>query len=204
MKDIIIPTVIEKVAGSERYFDIYSRLLEERIIFIGQEIDFHLANIVVAQILFLEHKNPNRDINIYINSVGGLISAGFAIYDAMQYVKPDITTIGIGLAGSMGAFLLAGGTKGKRYALPNTRVMIHQPIGGSEGQATDVEIAAKELVMRKEQLTEYFAQFTGQAKTKVEADIDRNYWMSSKEAEKYGLVDEVMKYKKKSWKPILK
>lgn len=201
---MIVPTVIEKKGGKERYFDIFSRLLEERIVFIGQQIDFNLANLIVAQILFLEHKNPNRDIYVYINSVGGIIPAGFAIYDAMHYVKPDVATVGMGLAGSMGAFLLAGGTKGKRFVLPNTKVMIHQPLGGSEGQATDVEIAAKELVKSKDQLVDYFVQFTRQTKSKISADIDRDYWMNAKEAVKYGLADEVMKYKKKSWKPVLK
>lgn len=201
-RNILIPTVIEKTPGGERYFDIYSRLLEERIIFIGEQIDFHLANLVVAQILYLEHKNPKRDINIYINSVGGIVDAGFAIYDAMCYVAPDIVTIGVGLAGSMGAFLLAGGTKGKRYILPNARVMIHQPMGGAKGQATDVEIVARELVKDKQKLVEYLVQFTGKQKAHVSKDVERDYWMNAKEAQKYGLVDNVMSYKKKTWKPI--
>lgn len=203
-KNTIVPTVIEKKGGKERYFDIFSRLLEERIVFIGQQIDFNLANVVVAQILFLEHQNPKRDINIYINSVGGAVPAGFAIYDAMQYVKPDVSTIGMGLAGSMGAFLLAGGTKGKRFLLPNAKVMIHQPMGGSEGQAADVEIAAKELVKSREQLVEYFVQFTGQKKDKISNDIDRDFWMNAEEAVDYGVADKIMDYKKKAWKPVLK
>jgi ATP-dependent Clp protease protease subunit len=202
-KNLLIPTVIEKSPGGERYFDIYSRLLEERIIFIGEEIDFHLANLVVAQILFLEHKNPKRDISIYIDSVGGIIDAGFAIYDAMCYVKPDIVTIGVGLAGSMAAFLLAGGTKGKRLILPNARVLIHQPLGGSKGQATDVEIAARELVKERKRLAQYLVQFTGQPEKKVLADIDRDYWMSAKEALKYGIVDQTMKYQKATWRPVV-
>ena len=200
--NLLIPTVIERTPGGERYFDIYSRLLEERIIFIGDQIDFHMANLIVAQILFLEHKNPKRDISIYINSVGGIIDAGFAIYDAMCHVSPDIVTIGVGLAGSMGAFLLSGGTKGKRYVLPNTRIMIHQPMGGAKGQASDIEIVARELVKDKDKLVEYLVQFTGQPKSKVEADVERDHWLNAKEAVKYGLVDKVMSYKKKTWKPV--
>lgn len=201
-KNLLIPTVIERTPGGERYFDIYSRLLEERIIFIGDQIDFHLANLVVAQILFLEHKNPKRDISIYINSVGGIIDAGFAIYDAMCHVSPDIVTIGVGLAGSMGAFLLSGGSKGKRYILPNTRVMIHQPMGGAKGQATDVEIVARELVKDKEKLVGYLSEFTGQPKSKVSEDVERDHWLNAREAVKYGLVDKIMDYKKKTWKPV--
>jgi len=200
--NLLIPTVIERTPGGERYFDIYSRLLEERILFIGDAIDFHMANLVVAQILYLEHKNPKRDISIYVNSVGGIIDAGFAIYDAMCHVSPDIVTIGVGLAGSMGAFLLAGGTKGKRYVLPNTRVMIHQPMGGAKGQASDVEIAAQELIKDKVKLVSYLVEFTSQAKSKIEADVERDHWLNAKEAVKYGLVDKVMDYKKKTWKPV--
>lgn len=199
---MLIPTVIERTPGGERYFDIYSRLLEERIIFIGDQIDFHLANLVVAQILYLDHKNPKRDINIYIDSVGGIIDAGFAIYDAMCYVSSDISTIGVGLAGSMGAFLLAGGTKGKRYVLPNTRVMIHQPMGGAKGQATDVEIVARELVKDKKKLVDYLVQFTKQPKATIEKDVERDHWFNAKESLKYGLVDHIMGYKKKTWKPV--
>ncbi|MBI4709649.1 MAG: ATP-dependent Clp endopeptidase proteolytic subunit ClpP [Nitrospirae bacterium] len=184
--------VIEQTGRTERAYDIYSRLLKDRIIFIGCPIDDIGANTVIAQLLFLQAEDPDKDIHIYINTPGGVVSSGLAIYDTMQYVKPDIATYCMGQATSMGALLLAAGTKGKRYALPNSRVMIHQPIGGFHGQATDVEIQAKEMLRMKDMLNNILARHTGQPVDKIQFDTERDYFMSSAEAKEYGIVDEVI------------
>lgn len=189
---ILVPTVLEKTQFGERAYDIYSRLLKDRIIFIGTPIDDHVANLVMAQLLFLESEDPKRDIQLYINSPGGSVSAGLAIYDTMNYVKPDVSTICMGMAASMGAFLLAGGAKGKRYALPNSRVMIHQVMGGVQGQATDIEITAREILKLKQLLNEELAKNTGQKVEKVAQDTERDYWMDSTAAKEYGLIDTVI------------
>jgi ATP-dependent Clp protease protease subunit len=196
MPYIPMPMVIEQTHRGERAYDIYSRLLKDRIVFLGTPVDDDVANVIIAQILFLESDDPDKDISLYINSPGGSVSAGLAIYDTMQYVKPQVSTICVGLAASMGAFLLAGGAKGKRFALPNSRVMIHQPSGGAGGQATDIEIQAKEIVKSKRRLNELLAGNTGQPFEKIEADADRDYWMSGVEAKAYGLIDEVIASKK--------
>lgn len=188
----LIPTVIEKSPDGERAFDIYSRLLKERIIFIGEEINDQLANIVVAQLLFLEHQDPEKDISIYINSPGGSVYDGLAIYDTMNLIKPDVATYGIGLQASMGAFLLSSGAKGKRFCLPHAKVMIHQPSSGTRGKVTDMEIDLRESIEVKEQLAKILASNTGQKISKVKADMERDYWMSPTEAKNYGLVDEVI------------
>jgi len=188
----LVPMVVEKSPQGERAFDIYSRLLRDRIIFLGGPIDDNVANLVMAQLLFLESENPNQDIQMYINSPGGSVSAGLAIYDTMKHVKPDVSTICIGMAASMGAFLLAGGAKGKRFALPNARVMIHQVMGGAEGQASDVEIQAKEILYIKQRLNKILAQNTGQKLEQIEKDTDRNFWMGGEEAKDYGLLDKVL------------
>lgn len=190
--DYLVPMVIEKSQFGERAFDIYSRLLRDRIIFIGGPIDDNVANLIIAQLLFLESENKDKDIQIYINSPGGSVSAGLAIYDTMKLVKPEVSTICVGMAASMGAFLLAGGTKGKRFALPNSRIMLHQVAGGVEGQATDIEIQAKEILRLKKQMNEILSQNTGQKLDKVEKDTDRDYWFSPKEANEYGLIDKVL------------
>ncbi len=187
-----IPYVIEKTGRGERAYDIYSRLLEDRIIFVGTPIDDQVANAVIAQLLFLQKDNKTQDINIYINSPGGSISAGLAIYDTMQFVQCDVATYCIGQNASMAALLLAGGTKGKRHALPNARVMIHQPWGGASGTAADIEIQATEILKMKAQLNTLFAKHTGQPLERIEADADRDYYMSADEAKEYGLVDEVV------------
>lgn len=187
-----VPYVIEKTGRGERAYDIYSRLLEDRIIFIGTPIDDHVANAVIAQLLFLQKDNKNQDINIYINSPGGSVSAGLAIYDTMQFVQCDVATYCIGQNASMAALLLAGGTKTKRHALPNSRVMIHQPWGGAEGTAADIQIQATEILKMKAQLNQLLADHTGQSLKKIEADADRDYYMSADEAKEYGLVDEVV------------
>lgn len=192
---ILIPTVIEQTAMGERAYDIYSRLLKDRIIFLGQPIDDHFANIVIAQLLFLEAEDDKKDIKIFINSPGGSVTAALAIYDTMQFVKCDIQTICLGQAASAAALLLASGEKGKRYSLPNSRIMIHQPSGGAEGQATDITIQAKEIVRLKDRLNEILASHTGQKKSKIEADVDRDYFMSAPEAQKYGLIDEIISSK---------
>jgi ATP-dependent Clp protease protease subunit len=189
----LIPYVVEQTGGGERTYDIYSRLLKDRIIFIGEEIDDHLASLVVAQLLFLEAEDPAKDINIYINSPGGSVSAGLAIYDTMQYVKPEISTICVGMAASMGAFLLSAGTKGKRYALPNAEVMIHQPLGGARGQAEDVKIQAEWLLKTREKLNRIMSETTGQPLETIQRDTDRDNFMSAEEAMEYGIVDHVMK-----------
>ncbi len=188
----LIPIVIEQTGRTERAYDIYSRLLKDRIVFIGSTIDDMVANTVIAQFLFLQTEDPDKDIHIYINSPGGIVSAGLAIYDTMQYVKPDIAAYCIGQATSMGALLLAAGTKSKRFALPHSRVMIHQPMGGFYGQAADVEIHAKEILKMKETLNNILAKHTGQSLDKIQIDTDRDFFMSSQEAKDYGIVDEVI------------
>jgi len=193
----LIPIVIEQTGRSERAYDIYSRLLKDRIVFIGSPIDDIVSNTVIAQLLFLQTEDHEKDINIYINSPGGIVSAGLAIYDTMQYIKPDIATYCIGQAASMGALLLTAGTKGKRFVLPNSRIMIHQPIGGFHGQATDVEIHAKEILKMKDTLNKIIAKHTGQSIEKIQVDTERDYFMSSHEAKDYGLVDEVIETLKK-------
>jgi ATP-dependent Clp protease protease subunit len=188
----MIPTVIETSGRGERAFDIYSRLLRERIVFLGQEVRDENANLVVAQLLFLEAEDPEKDIQIYLNSPGGSVTAGLAIYDTMQQVAPDVVTICYGLAASMGAFLLSGGTKGKRLALPNARIMIHQPLGGAQGQAVDIEIQAKEILFLKDTLNGLMAEHTGQPLEKIAEDTDRDYFLSPAEAVEYGLIDRVV------------
>jgi ATP-dependent Clp protease protease subunit len=193
----LIPIVIEQTGRSERAYDIYSRLLKDRIIFMGTAIDDNVANTVIAQLLFLQTEDPDKDIHLYINTPGGIVSSGLAIYDTMQYVKSDIATYCIGQAASMGALLLSAGTKGKRFALPNARVMIHQPMGGFQGQATDVEIHAREILRTKDTLNRILAYHTGQSLEKVQADTDRDFFMSGEEAREYGIVDEVIRSVKK-------
>jgi ATP-dependent Clp protease, protease subunit len=188
----IIPIVIEQTGRTERAYDIYSRLLKDRIIFVGTGIDDTVANIVIAQLLFLQTEDPGKDIHLYINSPGGIVSSGLAIYDTMQYVKPDIATYCIGQAASMGALLLSAGTKGKRFALPNSRIMLHQPMGGFHGQATDIEIHAREILRMKDTLNKIIAFHTGQSLEKIQTDTDRDFFMSGDEAKEYGIVDEVI------------
>lgn len=188
----LVPTVIEKSVDGERAFDIYSRLLKERIIFLGEDVNEHTANIVVAQLIHLAYEDPKKDIKLYINSPGGSVYDGMAIYDTIQYITPDVQTIGIGLQASMGAFLLSSGTKGKRFALPNSRIMIHQPSSGTQGKVSDQEITLREHVYLKKRLNEILAKNTGQKLATIEKDVDRDYWMSSEEARKYGLIDEVI------------
>lgn len=189
----LIPYVVEQTGGGERTYDIYSRLLKDRIIFIGEEIDDHLASLVVAQLLYLEAEDPEKDINIYINSPGGSVSAGMAIFDTMQYIKPQVSTICVGLAASMGAFLLSAGEKGKRYALPNAEIMIHQPLGGARGQAEDVKIQAEWLLKTREKLNRIMSETTGQPIETIQRDTDRDNFMSADEAREYGLVDHVIR-----------
>lgn len=191
-----IPYVIEQNERGERAYDIYSRLLKDRIIFLGTAIDDNVANAVIAQLLFLESEDPDKDINIYINSPGGVVTAGLAIYDTMQLVKPDITTICVGQAASMGAVLLTAGTAGKRYALPHARIMIHQPLGGVQGQAADIDIQAKEILRIKQKLNEILQRHTGQTLEKIEKDTDRDYFLSGDQAVEYGIVDQVVTDKK--------
>jgi ATP-dependent Clp protease protease subunit len=188
----IIPIVIEQTGRAERAYDIYSRLLKDRIIFVGTGIDDNVANIVIAQLLFLQTEDPEKDIHLYVNSPGGIVSSGLAIYDTMQYVKPDIATYCIGQAASMGALLLCAGTKGKRFALPNSRIMLHQPMGGFHGQATDVEIHAREILRMKETLNNILSFHTGQTLEKIQTDTDRDFFMSGEEAKEYGIVDDVI------------
>ena len=188
----LIPYVIEQTSRGERAYDIYSRLLKDRIIFLGEEVNENSAAVVVAQLLFLEAEDPSKDIHLYINSPGGSVTAGMAIYDTMQYIKCDVSTICIGMAASMGAFLLAGGTKGKRMALPNAEIMIHQPSGGSQGQATEIEIAAKHILKTKATLNRILSENTGQAIEKVAEDTERDNWMGAKEALEYGIIDSVV------------
>jgi ATP-dependent Clp protease protease subunit len=191
----LVPFVIEQTGRGERAYDIFSRLLKDRIIFIGSPIDDNIANLVIAQLLFLDAEDQEKDINIYINSPGGIVTSGLAIYDTMQFVKPAIATTCVGLAASIAALLLTGGTKGKRFALPNSRILIHQPWGGVQGQVTDIEIQTREMVKAKEVLTEILSKHTGQPKEKILKDTDRNYFMSPEEARDYGLIDEVFQKK---------
>jgi len=188
----LIPTVIEKTHEGERSFDIYSRLLNERIIFLGEEVNEGTANVVVAQLLHLAYADSKKDIKLYINSPGGTVYDGLAIYDTIQYISPDVQTIGIGLQASMGAFLLSSGTKGKRFALPNSRIMIHQPSSGTQGKVTDQEISLRESIYVKQQLNEILAKNTGQKLAKIEQDMERDFWMSSKEALDYGIIDSII------------
>jgi ATP-dependent Clp protease protease subunit len=188
----MVPIVIEQSGRGERAYDIYSRLLRERVIFLVGPVNDQTANLVVAQLLFLESENPDKDISLYINSPGGSVSAGLSIYDTMQFIKPDVSTLCMGLAASMGAFLLAAGAKGKRNALPNSRIMIHQPSGGAQGQATDIEIQAREILKLRESLNSILAERTGQTLEKIRADSERDYFMSATEAQAYGLVDKVI------------
>jgi len=190
---ILIPTVIEKEGYGERAYDIYSRLLKDRIIFLGDAISDHLANIVIAQLLFLESQDKEKDIKIYINTPGGSVTAGFAIYDTMQYIKPDVSTICVGLAASMGAVLLAGGAKGKRFALPNSEILIHQVMGGADGQASDIKIRAERILRIRDRLDGILAMHTGQPLSKIEQDTDRDRFMTAQEALDYGLIDKIIK-----------
>ncbi|MBE3586222.1 MULTISPECIES: ATP-dependent Clp endopeptidase proteolytic subunit ClpP [Desulfofundulus] len=192
----LVPIVVEQTNRGERAYDIYSRLLKDRIIFIGGPIDDHVANLVIAQMLFLEAEDPEKDIHFYINSPGGIVTAGLAIYDTMQYIKPDVSTICLGQAASMGSFLLAAGAKGKRYALPYARIMLHQPLGGVQGQATEIEIHAREILRIKDILNELLAKHTGQPREKIARDTDRDFFMSAQEAKEYGIIDEVLTYRK--------
>ena len=188
----LVPMVVEQTSRGERAFDIYSRLLKERVIFLVGGIDDYVANVIVAQLLFLEADNPEKDISLYINSPGGVVTAGMAIYDTMRFIKPDVSTICVGQAASMGSFLLAAGAKGKRYILPNSRVMIHQPSGGAQGQASDIAIQAKEILYLRERLNQELAANTGQTIEKIALDVERDYFMNAAEAKIYGLVDEVI------------
>jgi ATP-dependent Clp protease protease subunit len=189
---MLVPIVVEQTGRGERSYDIYSRLLKDRIIFLGGEIDDHLSNLVVAQLLFLEAEDPDKDIHLYINSPGGVVTSGMAIYDTMQYIKAPVSTICVGQAASMAALLLAGGEKGKRFSLNNARIMIHQPLGGFQGQATDIHIHAQEILRMKKRLSEILAQHTGQPLEKVEADTERDYFMSSEDARLYGIIDSAV------------
>jgi ATP-dependent Clp protease, protease subunit len=193
----LVPMVVEQTGRAERAYDIYSRLLKDRIVFIGTPIDDSIANLIIAQLLFLQMEDPDKDINVYINSPGGHVTSGLAVYDTMQFVKPDVNTYCIGQAASMGALLLAGGTKGKRYALPNARIMIHQPWGGTQGTASDIHIQAKEILRIRERINKLLVDHTGQALEKVEKDTDRDYFMTADEAMQYGLVDKVIDTLKK-------
>ena len=193
-----VPYVIEQTSRGERSYDIYSRLLKERIIFLGEEVNETTASLTVAQLLFLEAEDPSKDIQLYINSPGGSVTAGMAIYDTMRYIKCDVSTICIGMAASMGAFLLAGGTQGKRYALPNAEIMIHQPLGGAQGQATEIEIAAKHISQTKEKLNKILAENCNQPYDVIAADTDRDNWKTAQEAKEYGLIDQVITYKSDS------
>jgi len=192
----LIPMVVEQTGRTERAYDIYSRMLKERIVFLGTPIDDSVSSLIIAQFLFLEAEDPRKDIYLYLNSPGGYITSGMAIYDTMNYIKPDVATICMGQASSMGAFLLAGGKKGKRSALPNSRIMIHQPLGGAEGQATDIKIQADEIIRLKSSLNKILAKRTGQKISKIEKDTDRNYFMSPAEAKKYGIIDTVLTKRK--------
>ncbi len=194
---MLIPTVIEKTMNGERAYDIYSRLLNERIIFLGGPIDDHVANLIIAQLLFLEHTDPKKDISLYINSPGGQIQSGLAILDTMNHIKCDVSTICVGMAASMGAVILSAGKKGKRFVLPNSEVMIHQPLTGIEGQASDIEITAKHILKLKENLYKILAKNTGKPYAQVEKDGDRDYWMDAEESKKYGIIDEILSKNKK-------
>jgi ATP-dependent Clp protease protease subunit len=193
--NFIIPTVIEQTHRGERGWDIFSRLLKDRIIFLGSAVDDQVANIVIAQLLFLESEDPDKDIMLYINSPGGLVTAGMAIYDTMQYVRPDVATFCMGQAASMGAFLLASGAKGKRYSLPHARILIHQPLGGFQGQATDIDIHAREILRTRDKLNELLVKHTGQPLDRIKNDTERDYFMSAVESKEYGIIDEVIAHK---------
>lgn len=193
---VLVPIVIEQTNRGERAYDIYSRLLKDRIIFLGGAIDDYVANLAIAQMLFLEAEDPEKDIHVYINSPGGVVTAGMAIYDTMQYVKPNVSTICLGQAASLGSFLLAAGTKGKRYALPYARIMLHQPLGGVQGQATDIDIHAREILRMKDTLNDLLAKHTGQPKEKIALDTERDFFMSAAEAKEYGVIDEVFTVRK--------
>ncbi|WP_124728778.1 ATP-dependent Clp endopeptidase proteolytic subunit ClpP [Staphylospora marina] len=193
----LVPFVVEQTSRGERSYDIYSRLLKDRIILLGSPVTDEVANLIVAQLLFLAAEDPEKDIYLYINSPGGSITAGMAIYDTMQFVKPDVSTICVGWAASMGAFLLAAGAKGKRYALPNSEVMIHQPLGGAQGQATDIEIRARRILRMRENINRMLSEFTGQPLERIEQDTDRDYFMTAQEALEYGLIDKIMTTHKK-------
>jgi ATP-dependent Clp protease protease subunit len=188
----MVPVVIEQSGRGERAYDIYSRLLRERVIFLVGPVNDHTANLVVAQLLFLESENPDKDISLYINSPGGSVSAGMAIFDTMNFIKPQVSTLCTGMAASMGAFLLAAGAKGKRFSLPNSKVMIHQPLGGTQGQATEIEIAAREIIKTRERLNQMLAEATGQPLSRIEQDTERDYYLTAEEAKAYGLVDDVI------------
>ena len=189
----LVPTVIEKSQYGERAYDIYSRLLKERIIFLGGPVNDMVANAIIAQLLFLEHEDPKKEIKLYINTPGGVVTAGMAIYDTMQYVKPDVSTICVGMAASMGAVLLAAGKKGKRFALPNSQILLHQVMGGAEGQATEIEITARQILKIKDKINQIIAKHTGQGIQKVEKDTDRDFYMTPQEAKEYGIIDEIIK-----------
>lgn len=191
----LIPMVVEQTGRGERAYDIYSRLLKDRIIFLGSGVDDNISNLIVAQLLFLESEDPDKDIYIYINSPGGLVTAGLAIYDTMQYVKPDVSTICIGQAASMGALLLSGGAPGKRYSLPNSRILIHQPLGGAQGQATDIDIQAREILRIREELAQILSRHTGQPLDRVHKDTERDFFMSGQQAQEYGIIDKVIEKK---------
>ncbi|NLY37998.1 MAG: ATP-dependent Clp endopeptidase proteolytic subunit ClpP [Firmicutes bacterium] len=193
---LLVPMVVEQTNRGERAYDIYSRLLKDRIIFLGSAIDDHVANLVVAQMLFLEAEDPDKDINLYINSPGGAVYAGMAIYDTMQYIKPDVSTICVGLAASFGAVLLAAGARGKRFALPNSRIMLHQPMGGAQGQAVDIEIHAKEILKVREALNRILSEHTGQPLERIAKDTDRDFFISAAEAKEYGIVDEILVHRR--------
>jgi len=188
----MVPMVIETSGRGERAYDIYSRLLKERVVFLVGEVNDHMANLVIAQLLFLESENPEKEVSLYINSPGGSVSAGMAIYDTMNFIKPDVSTLCMGMAASMGAFLLSSGAKGKRFSLPNSKVMIHQPLGGARGQATEIEIAAREIIKTREQLNKILAENTGQPLDRIENDTERDYYLSATQAKDYGLVDQVI------------
>lgn len=192
----LVPVVVEQTNRGERSYDIYSRLLKERIIFLGEEVNSVTANLIVAQLLFLEAEDPDKDIQLYINSPGGSVTSGFAIYDTMQYIKSDVSTICIGMAASMGAFLLAAGKKGKRFALPNAEIMIHQPLGGTQGQAEDIRIHAERIIKTRKQMNTILSERTGQPYEKIARDTDRDFFMSAEEAKKYGIIDEVYEFGK--------
>jgi ATP-dependent Clp protease protease subunit len=199
----LVPMVVEQTSRGERAYDIYSRLLKDRIVFIGSPIDDDVANLVIAQLLFLEAEDPDKDINLYINSPGGVVTAGMAIYDTMQFIKPEVAAVCLGQAASMAAFLLAGGAHGKRTALPNARILIHQPSGGTRGQATDIKIHAEEIIRMREHLNGILAKHTGQPIERIEADTERDYYMSAEQAKTYGIIDQVVAKRAASLKPLV-
>jgi ATP-dependent Clp protease protease subunit len=201
-QNVMIPTVIEQSGRGERAFDIYSRLLRDRIIFLGQQVTSDLANLIVAQLLFLDADDPEKEIYLYINSPGGSVNAGLGIYDTMNHIRPDVCTVCLGLAASMGAFLMSAGAKGKRYSLPHSRIMIHQPLGGAQGQATDIEIQAREILYLKQRLNQSLADHTGQPLDKIQEDTERDFFMSAEEAKNYGLIDQVIDRRPSASNPV--